>query len=343
MNETLVVLTRRIPPAGMSILHDAGVRVEVVEPDPERLVDPRALMSAVQHADVLISLLTERITNDLISGCPRLLGIANMAVGYNNIDISAATAMGVPVTNTPGVLTDTTADLTWALLLGISRRIVEADRYMRDGRYRTWGPELMLGADVSRGGNGERKTLGIIGYGRIGRAVARRAAGFDMRVIAYNPGRAGVDDDATEYVTLDELLQQAGFICIHAPASEKTRHMIGERELALMKPDAFLINVARGDIIDEAALVRVLREHRIAGAALDVFEKEPAMAAGLAQCTNAIILPHIGSASIDTRGRMAVIAATNALAFLRRERAPDTVNPDVYGTSQYAKRMSDHG
>jgi glyoxylate reductase len=343
MNETLVVLTRRIPAAGMSVLHDAGVRIEVVEPDPERIVDPRALMSTVRHADVVISLLTEQINRDVLESSPRLRGVANMAVGYNNIDIAAATAMGIPVSNTPGMLTDTTADLTWALLLAVARRIVEADRYMRDGRYRIWGPELMLGADVSRGGSGQPKTLGIIGYGRIGRAVARRAAGFDMRVIAFNPGREGVDEDGTLYVALDDLLQQSDYVCIHAPSSEQTRHMIGERELQMMKPGAFLINVARGDIVDEPALVRALREHRIAGAALDVFEREPAMAAGLAECSNAIIVPHIGSASADTRDRMAVIAATNALAFVRRERAPDTVNAAVYQTPEYVERMRPHG
>ena len=339
MNEDLVVLTRRIPAAGMAILEEAGVPIEIIEPDPERIVDPRAVLDGARRADVLITLLTESISRDLLSTAPRLRGIANMAVGFNNIDVGAATAMGIPVSNTPGVLTDTTADLTWALLLAAARRIVEADAYMREGRYHIWGPELMLGADVSPGGAGTRKTLGIIGYGRIGKAVARRASGFDMRVIAYSPGRSGAAEHDAEYVDLETLLRQSDFVTIHAPSNQTTRGMIGEPQLRMMKQTGILVNVARGEIVDETALVRVLREHRIASAALDVFEREPHMAEGLASCANAVLLPHIGSASIDTRNRMAAIAAANALAHLRGDRAPDTINHDVYPSPAYAERM----
>lgn len=338
MPETHVVLTRTIPPAGLAILADAGVPHTILQPNAEAPVADAALREAIPDAVVLVSLLTERIDAALLSRAIRLRGIAQMAVGYNNIDVSAATAMGIPVSNTPGVLTETTADLTWALLLAAARRVPEADAYMRAGRYAIWGPELMLGADVGTGADGVRRTLGIIGYGRIGQAVARRAVGFDMDVIAYAPGRDGSAPDGTVYVSLEELLVRSDFVSIHAPLNESTRHMIGERELRAMKASAYLINVARGEIVDEAALVRALQESWIAGAALDVYEHEPAMAAGLAQCSNAVIVPHIGSASIGTRNLMAVIAARNALAHLRGERAPDVVNPEVYDTSEWHAR-----
>jgi glyoxylate reductase len=338
MNSNIVVLTRRIPPAGLDILAASDATIRIVESEDDAAVDPTRIVEAARGADVLIALLTERISADLLSACPRLRGIANMAVGYNNIDVPAATAIGIPVSNTPGVLTDTTADLTWAILLAAARRIVEADAYMRAGRYRMWGAELMLGADVSPGGSGRRKTLGIIGYGRIGRAVARRALGFDMDVIAYSPGHTGIGEHGAAYTGLDELLQRSDYISIHAPARPETIHMIGEREIGLMKPTAYVINVARGEIIDEAALVEALQQRRIAGAALDVFEREPEMAEGLAQCSNAVLVPHIGSASADTRNLMSTIAATNAVAFLRGERAPDTVNPEVYAMDSYASR-----
>jgi glyoxylate reductase len=331
-----------MPPAGMHILKTAGVRTELIESDAEKIVDPDAILSAIGRADVLLCLLTERIGDDVLAAAARVRGIANMAVGYNNIAVSTATAMGIPVSNTPGVLTDTTADFTWALLLSVARRIVEADAYMRGGHFRLWGPELMLGADVSPGGSGVRKTLGIIGYGRIGRAVARRAAGFDMRVLAFSPGRSGTDPDGTLYVTLDHLLAESDFVTIHAPANAATRGMIGERELRLMKSHAYLINVARGEIVDEAALVQALRDNAIAGAALDVFESEPAMAKGLSDCVNAVIVPHIGSASTDTRNRMAAMAATNALAHLNGEHAPNVVNAGVYESDVYRSRQQSH-
>lgn len=335
-----MVLTRRLPAAGMAILEQADVRIQVVETDPEKIIDSDALTDAVLRADVLVSLLTEKITGDMMQRATSLRGIANMAVGFNNIDIAAANAIGIPVTNTPGVLTETTADLTWALLLSVARRIVEADAYMRGGRYRIWGPELMLGMDVGPGADGERKTLGIIGYGRIGRAVARRAAGFSMNVIAYNPGRVRVDPDGTRYVALDDLLRCSDFVSIHAPSSPATFHLIDETALAAMKPTSYLINVGRGEVVDENALVRALQNKVIAGAALDVFEQEPAMAQGLRECSNAVIVPHIGSASRGTRDTMATLVARNALAHLSFARAPNVVNPEVYDQRAYVERRS---
>jgi glyoxylate reductase len=248
----------------------------------------------------------------------------------------------VPVTNTPGVLTETTADLTWALLLGAARRIAEAHEYTRAGRFRIWGPNLLLGVDVGPGPDAEPRTLGIVGFGRIGRAVARRARGFDMRVLAYGP-RSREEIEATEGVTfaaLDTLFAESDFVTLHAPLNDDTHHMVDERRLHLMRRHAILINVARGPLVDEAALVRALRDRRIGGAALDVFEREPELEAGLAECDNVVLAPHIGSATHATRGRMAVIAATNALAHLRGERAPNMLNPEVYASDAYRARVA---
>ncbi|HEY8312421.1 MAG TPA: NAD(P)-dependent oxidoreductase, partial [Gemmatimonadaceae bacterium] len=242
---------------------------------------------------------------------------------------------------------ETTADLTWALILGVARRIVEAHQYMVAGRYKLWGPNLFLGADVSPGGTGKRKVLGIVGYGRIGAAVARRAIGFDMDVLAYDPHNpAAIAADASDAsrhvraVRLEELLRESDFVSLHPLLTPETKHMIGERELGMMKRSAYLINVARGPVVDEAALVRALKANVIAGAALDVFENEPAMAPGLAECTNALLVPHIASGSQDTRDRMATMAATNAVAHLNGERAPNVVNPEVYELPAYSARRS---
>jgi glyoxylate reductase len=336
-----IVVTRRIPVAGLSLLEQSGARVRVLQPDPESGVEREPLLRGAAAADVLLALLTERVDRDLMAHNPGLRGVANMAVGYNNIDIAAATELGVPVSNTPGVLTEATADLTWALLLAAARRIPEAHAYMTAGRFRIWGPELLLGADVGPGADGGRRTLGIIGFGRIGQAVARRARGFDMRVLAYTPRSRHVIDasDDAEYAPLDVLLADSDFVTLHAPYSSETRHMIDERALRSMKPTSYLINVARGELVDEGALVRALDEGRIAGAALDVYENEPAMAPGLAAQPNAVLVPHIGSATYGTRSLMATVAATNAVAHMRLERAPNVVNPHVYDTAAYRERV----
>jgi glyoxylate reductase len=336
-----IVITRAIPDAGLQLLQQASAAYTVLQHDDEAGVDRGELLRAAASADVLLTMLTERMDEQLLSGNPRLRGVANFAVGFNNIDVDAATRLGIPVTNTPGVLTESTADLTWALLLAVARRIPESHNYMVAGRYRIWGPQLLLGADVGRGADGIPRTLGIIGFGRIGQAVARRARGFDMQVVACDPhaGAAIAADDSVEAVELDELLERSDFVTLHALLSPETRHIIDERALRRMKRGAYLINVARGEMVDEQALVRALQQGWIAGAALDVFEDEPAMAPGLAACDNAVLVPHIGSATHGTRGRMATMAATNALAHLRLERAPDVVNPDVYDTAAYAARL----
>lgn len=314
-----IVVTRRIPDAGLRILAEAGARVTILQQDGDAPLERAALLAGVRDADVILSLLTEQIDEEVMAAAPRLRGIANMAVGYNNIDVDAAARRGIGVTNTPGVLTETTADLTFALLLAVARRIPEAHAYMSAGRFRIWGPELLLGTDVGTGADGEPRTLGIIGYGRIGRAVARRAAGFGMRILVYSPGsRTEIEASSdVEWADLDALISAADFVTLHARLTPDTRHMIGERELRMMKETAYLINVARGEMVDENALVRALRERWIAGAALDVFENEPEMAPGLTDCHNAVIVPHIGSATTGTRNRMAAMAAGNALAMLR--------------------------
>lgn len=347
MKERRIFVTRRIPDAALPILRDAGAQVVIGQADEEKGLTTAELLDGVRSADVLLSLLTEHVTREVLAANPHLLGVANYAVGFNNVDVAAATELGIPVSNTPGVLTDTTADLTWALILGIGRRLVEAHEYMVAGRYKLWGPNLFLGGDVSPGGTGKRKVLGIIGYGRIGAAVARRAMGFDMDVLAYDPHRAGaIATDASNPALhlraagLEELLRTSDFVSLHTLLTRETRHMIGERELGMMKRTAYLINVARGPVVDEAALVKALHDNVIAGAALDVFEHEPLMAAGLAACRNALLVPHIASGSQDTRDRMATMAASNAVAHLDGKRAPNVVNPDVYDSPAYRARRS---
>lgn len=343
-----VFVTRRIPDIAASILRDAGASVSIGQTDEERGLDRAALLAGVRDSDVLLSLLTEDVDREVLEANPRLRGVANYAVGFNNIDVPAATELGIPVSNTPGVLTDTTADLTWALILGVARRIAEAHRYMVSGRYRIWGPNLLLGEDISPGGSERRKVLGIVGYGRIGAAVARRATGFDMDVIAYDPhNEAAIEADAADSsrhlrsASLTELLRESDFVSMHPLLTPETHHMIGERELALMKPTAFLINVARGPVVDEAALVRALERGALAGAALDVYENEPEVAHGLLDLDasgKVLLVPHIASASRDTRDRMASMAAANAVAFLRCEHAPNVLNPEVYDTAAYRSR-----
>jgi glyoxylate reductase len=334
-----VFVTRRIPDAGYSVLEGIGaieLATESLDEAPRREV----VIEGVRSADVLVSLLTESVDREVLEAGKTLRGVANYAVGFNNIDVDAATELGIPVTNTPGVLTDTTADLAWALLLAVARNVVPADRYMRAGKYHVWGPSLFLGGDVGPGGDGRRKVLGIVGFGRIGQAVARRSVGFDMRVLAYDPPMKEIIEstDGVEYADMDHLLAESDFVSLHTDLNPSTHHLIDAEALAKMKRDAYLINTARGPIVDENALVAALRERRIAGAGLDVFEEEPVMAPGLAELDNVVVLPHIASASRDTRNKMATICAENARAHAKLERAPNCVNPEVYETEAYRRR-----
>ena len=253
--------------------------------------------------------------------------VANMAVGYNNIDVEECTRRRIPVSNTPGVLTDTTADFAWALLMAVARRISEAERFLRAGKFHGWGPLMMVGQDV------HGKTLGIVGFGRIGRAVARRAIGFGMNILYYDrtPADAQVEQELNaRMVSMDELLEQSDYISLHTDYNPETHHLISTPQLERMKSTAYLINTARGPIVDVDALVDALKGGQIAGAALDVFEHEPQVQPGLLELENAVIVRHISSATIDTRTGIAMTAAENIVAVFEGQRPPNCVNPEVY-------------
>lgn len=307
-----VFVTRPIPQAGLERLERAGLSVEV---NADRgLPDHDRLIRGVQGVQGVLTLLTEQIGAELMDAAPGLKVISNCAVGYNNIDVEAASARKILVCNTPGVLTETTADFTWALLLAVARRVVEADRLSRSGEFDGWGPMMLLGTEVYG------STLGIVGLGRIGEAVARRAQGFGMRVL-FTSRSSGVP--------LEQLLEEADFVTLHVPLDERTRHMIGAPQLRRMRETACLINTARGPVVDEDALVTALREGWIAGAGLDVYEREPVIHPGLLELPNAVLAPHIASASRSTRDRMATMAADNLVAALSGQRPPYVVNPEV--------------
>jgi len=280
--------------------------------------------------DYIYSLLTDNIDARFLETCaasnPRLKMVANMAVGYNNIDVEAATRLGIAVSNTPGVLSDTTADLAFALLMATARRIPEAERFLRAGKYTGWGPLLFCGAEV------HHSTLGLIGAGRIGKIIAKRASGFEMKVIYYDVYRMSPEDEAAYhliYMPIDEVLQEADFVSVHTPYMPSTHHLISERELHLMKPTAMLINTARGPIVDEKALANALQSGTIAGAGLDVFENEPAVEPTLLTMENVVLLPHIASASLKTRTLMATMASENIVAHFHGQKPPNIVNPEV--------------
>ncbi|MDK2925192.1 MAG: glyoxylate reductase [Bacillota bacterium] len=317
-------VTRRIPEPGLAILREVA-EVKVWE---EELPPPReVLLKEVADCDALVPLLTDRVDGELLDRAPHLKVVANYAVGYDNIDVPACTARGVLVTNTPGVLTETTADLAFALILATARRLVEADKFLRAGKWKTWGPMLLLGQDVYGA------TLGLVGLGRIGAAVARRARGFNMKILYYSRHRqeALEKELGVEYVSFDELLRRSDFISIHVPLTAETRHLFNAEAFAKMKPTAVLVNTARGPIVDEAALYAALKTGRIAAAGLDVMDPEPPRPDNpLLTLDNVILLPHIGSASIATRTRMATMAAENAAAVLRGELPPNLVNPEAW-------------
>ncbi len=326
MTKPRVFLTRTIPTKGLEMIRE----VADVDIWPDELPPPyEVLLERVKGIDGLLSMVTDRIDARLMDAAgPSLKVISQYAVGYDNIDVVAATARGIPVGHTPGVLTEATADMAWALILAAARRVVEGHMYVKAGRWKTWHPTLLLGMSVYGA------TLGIVGFGRIGQAVARRARGFDMRVLAYtrSPSPEVAQNLGVELVgDLETLLREADIVSLHVPLTEETRHMIGERELNLMKPTAILVNTARGPVVDPDALYRALKEKRIAYAALDVTEPEPLPAdSPLLTLDNIVVTPHLGSATVQARTAMAEIAARNLIAGLRGERLPYCVNPEVY-------------
>jgi len=316
-----VLVTRRIPDESIQKLQAACDRVEVNPHD--RALTRSEFLEAVQNRDGLLCLLTEEVDDEALDAAPDLKGVAIYAVGYNNIDVDACTRRGIPVSNTPDVLTDTTADVAWALIFATARRIVEGDRMVREGRFVGWGPLLMLGADVTG------KTLGILGGGRIGTATAARAGGFSMEIIYSSRRRyEAIEQLGARYCALDDLLRQSDFLSIHVPLTPDTRHLIGATELAMMKNTAILINTSRGPVVDEKDLVHALQNNQIGGAGLDVFEREPELDPGLVDLENVVLLPHVGSGTVATRIKMGNMAATNLIAMVHGEDPPNCVNPE---------------
>lgn len=330
MAKPRVYVTRILPRAGLDLIHeccDATIWEEDLPP-------PRAvILREARAADGLVSLLTDTVDGALMDACPRLRVVSNFAVGFDNLDVPAATARGIPVGNTPGVLTETTADCAFALLMAAARRLVEGADYVRAGQWQTWGPLLLLGQDV------HHATLGLVGLGRIGAEMAKRAKGFDMRVLYHDVVRRE-DLEASlgiAYVPLEELLAQADFVSIHTPLTPETHHLMNRARFGQMKRSAIVVNTARGPIIDPDALLEALTTGAIAGAALDVTEPEPLPAEHplLAQ-PNCLVVPHIASASAVTRGKMAEIAARNLIAGLKGEPLPAGLNPEALGQGRSA-------
>ena len=315
-----ILITNKIPDIAAKLLRDKGYNVLI--PEDERSVGREQLEREITQIDGLIPLLSDPIDRPLLEKAKRLKVIANYAVGYNNIDIEYARQKGIIVTNTPDILTNATADLAFALLLSTAKRIVEADRFVREGKFTGWGPLLMLGADVTG------KTLGIIGAGRIGQAVGRRAAGFEMNVLYTSRSPKADFEEAAKakYVDLNTLLAKSDFISIHCPLTAETRHLINRQNISKIKRGAYLINTARGPVIEETALIEALKNGHLAGAGLDVYEFEPRITADLLTMDNVILLPHIGSATYDTRSKMAELAAKNIISVLETGKALTPVN-----------------
>jgi glyoxylate reductase len=321
-----VLVTRRVP---APVLERLSERCQVEVWDGEGAMPRRELLDRVAGKAGMVAMLTDRVDGELLDlAGPRLRVVANYAVGYDNLDLDACTARGVLATNTPDVVTEATADLTWALLLASARRVADGDRFLRARRPWIWGPEFFLGIEV------HGKTLGVVGLGRIGRAVARRAAGFGMPVRYTARHRLPPDREAAlgvAWLELDELLAEADFVTIHTGLGPATRHLIGAEQLRRMKPTAVLVNTARGPIVDEAALAAALRAGEIGAAGLDVFEREPEVHPDLLDLPNVTLVPHLGTATVDTRVTMGLTAAANLLAALAGRRPPNLLNPEALG------------
>ncbi len=319
-----IFVTRRVFDEAVSFLKE---HLNVDGNRTDRVLDPDELEASLSDVDGVLALLTDSIDQGLMDRCPKLKVVANFSVGFNNIDVDAATERGILVTNTPGVLTETTADFAWTLMLATARRVVEGDRFVREGRFDAWGPRMLLGHDVFG------KVLGIVGLGRIGQAVARRASGFGMRILAYDthpvPGDV-VTNLGVTIVSLDELLKESDFVSLHVPLLDSTHHLVDDEALVSMKETAILVNTSRGPVVDEKALVAALRSGTIAGAGLDVYEHEPAIEDGLMKLDNVVLAPHIASSSHETRLRMCMMASQNLLAGLNREYPANLVNAEAW-------------
>ena len=319
-----VFLSRRLPPAVVERLQAASNLLLHAE---NRVATKAEVIAGLQGREALLCTVPDKIDAEIIASCPALKVIANFGVGYNNIDVAAATARKIPVTNTPGVLTDATADIAFGLLMATARRFGEGERMVRARKWTGWEPLQMLGTDVTG------STLGLIGFGRIGKAMAKRARAFDMNLLYWNRTRLPLAEEAelgVTYAAFDDVLARADFVSLHVAYSPETHHLIGDAALKRMKSSAFIVNTTRGSVIDEKALVRSLQAKTIAGAGLDVFEREPQMEEELYGMENVVLLPHLGSATIGTRTKMGLMAVENLLAGCAGQRPPNCVNPQVY-------------
>jgi len=319
-----VLVTRKIAEKPLNLLKE---KAEVTVHLEDRAMTPEEIVSQLPAKIALLSMGGDPISAEILESGKSLKIVANYAVGFNNIDLGAATRLQIAVTNTPDVLTDTTADLTLALILGVARRIAECDRFVRAGRWKEWKPALLLGSDV------HGKTLGIIGLGRIGAAVAQRALGFNMKVLYTDlrPADRSMEERyRAKFVSLEELLKESDFVTLHVPLNPETTHLIGREELRMMKRSAFLINASRGPVVEEKALVEALWSGTIAGAGLDVFEDEPRVNPEFLHLENVLLLPHIGSATFETREKMGFVAVSNILAALKGDIPPNILNPEIY-------------
>ena len=319
-----VLVTKRVYPEAIDHLQ---LHTEVEYHDSAMSYQPEELLARLEDKVGAISQLTDKFSAEVMDRCPQLKVIANVAVGFDNIDVQAATERKIAVTNTPDVLTNTTADFAFTLLMATARRIVEADRFLRAGQWRQWSIDLLCGQDI------HRRTLGMVGMGRIGQAMAHRGRGFEMRLLYHDAIRAPAELEADlglEFVPLEQLLRESDFVSLHVPLLPETRKLISTAELGMMKETAILINTSRGPVVDEAALADALTEGIIAGAGLDVFEREPEVEPRLLKLENAVLAPHIASASIDTRRRMSVMSAENVVAALQGNRPPNLVNTALF-------------
>jgi len=318
-----VFITRKVPEEGFNLLKENGYSIRFYD---DKVISRKELLDAVKWADALCSMITDKIDREIMFANPDLKIISNYGVGFDNIDLKSASERKLPITNTPDVLTDATAEHTIALMISLARSIPEADNFTRSGKYRGWSPNIFLGSDL------KGKTLGIIGFGRIGKAVAKIALdGFGMDVVYYNKKiDEGHENKNIKFTELDILLKTADFVSIHVPLSESTKYLIDSKKLSLMKSDSYLINTSRGPVVNEKDLVEVSKNKKISGAALDVFENEPEITPGLDSLKNVILTPHIGSATVRTRRLMAEMVSKNIIAAVNGEIPPNVINKEIY-------------